>query len=290
MRKTRLVPLLLTLALTLGTAATAWADDGGGMGSGHAPGGPPATVSHQVYEPQEPTVNEHASVTGQTYGNAGIEQGWAAKEAHENQEFTDATGSTVENLLSELDSGDAAAALQQAQGVLTAHPHNFAAWQLKGEALLKLGEDAAALSSLEQALANNPYLPLSTYAQVGGLLNQQGQTGIKVFVQGSQPSFPVAPFIEHSRTMVPLAVVEQTLGAQVSWNGSTRTVTIATAGGTVQLTIDSRTAVVDGTGVTLDAAPTIVDSRTIVPLYFLSQVLGDQVQWDGTSRTVVVTQ
>jgi len=35
--------------------------------------------------------------------------------------------------------------------------------------------------------------------------------------------------------------------------------------------------------------PTIVDGRTLVPVRFVSQELGAQVSWDGSTQTVTVT-
>ena len=42
------------------------------------------------------------------------------------------------------------------------------------------------------------------------------------------------------------------------------------------------------TSVTMDAAPKIVNNRTMIPLRFLSENLGCDVEWDNDTRTAVI--
>ncbi|SHK00454.1 copper amine oxidase N-terminal domain-containing protein [Desulforamulus aeronauticus] len=56
----------------------------------------------------------------------------------------------------------------------------------------------------------------------------------------------------------------------------------------IELTINSLTASVNGSSYTLDAAPQIVNDRTLVPIRFVSEALGAQVTWDSTARQVTV--
>ncbi|MCX6063853.1 MAG: copper amine oxidase N-terminal domain-containing protein [Caldiserica bacterium] len=41
--------------------------------------------------------------------------------------------------------------------------------------------------------------------------------------------------------------------------------------------------------ISLDAPPSIVSGRTLVPLRFISEQLGAGVVWDGITRTVTIT-
>lgn len=56
----------------------------------------------------------------------------------------------------------------------------------------------------------------------------------------------------------------------------------------VKMTIDSADADVNGEGKTLDAAPVIKNSRTMLPIRFVAEVLGATVGWDDETRTVSV--
>ncbi|HLJ82843.1 MAG TPA: copper amine oxidase N-terminal domain-containing protein, partial [Candidatus Eremiobacteraceae bacterium] len=86
---------------------------------------------------------------------------------------------------------------------------------------------------------------------------------------------------------VPLRGVFERLGASVVYdNGKIN----ATGNGrTISLTIGSTTAVVNGQPQTLDVAPFLVGSRTLVPLRFISQALGAAVDYASDSDTVTIT-
>ena len=95
----------------------------------------------------------------------------------------------------------------------------------------------------------------------------------------------VAPFIDPAtnRTMIPLRVIAEGLGADVDWDENTRTVYIFHEGTTVSLTIG--VPLPDGMGVA-----EIVDNRTFVPVRYVSEVLGADVRWDSVNRAVYIYQ
>lgn len=109
---------------------------------------------------------------------------------------------------------------------------------------------------------------------------------ITVKINGEPLSFDVPPQLIKDRTMVPLRAIFEALGAQVDWNGATRTVT-ATRGDTVVVsTIGSRAMYINGTARTMDVEPVIVNDRTLVPARFVAEAFDCDVEWDGGSRTV----
>jgi hypothetical protein len=57
----------------------------------------------------------------------------------------------------------------------------------------------------------------------------------------------------------------------------------------IRLTIGVLSYTVDGLAKTLDAAPVIVDGRTMVPLRFVAEALGAKVEWDGDTQTVSIS-
>jgi hypothetical protein len=56
----------------------------------------------------------------------------------------------------------------------------------------------------------------------------------------------------------------------------------------IRLTIGALAYTVGGEAKTMDAAPEIVDGRTMVPLRFIAEALGASVGWDGDSQTATV--
>jgi len=99
----------------------------------------------------------------------------------------------------------------------------------------------------------------------------------------------VAPYIKEGYTMVPLRFVAEAFGAKVGWDDATKTVTIDFAGHNMKVVIGSTEAVVDGETVTMPLPAEIVNSRTMVPVRFISEAFGFTVKWDGVARTVTIT-
>lgn len=111
-------------------------------------------------------------------------------------------------------------------------------------------------------------------------------SAISVQVNSTPVAFDVPPIMVQGRTMVPMRAIFETLGADIEWNGNTRTVKATRGEDVVQLTIDSPTMLVNDTEVLLDAAPMMQEGRTMVPVRAISEAFHNQVTWDGTSRTV----
>lgn len=113
--------------------------------------------------------------------------------------------------------------------------------------------------------------------------------GIEVTVDGDRVNFYNAqPQMSQGRVLVPLRGVFEKLGAQVLWHPADRMVTATAANTDVRLRIGSTTAIVNGQTRTLDVAPTLVNGTTLVPLRFLSESLGAEVNWIAPSRRVEI--
>lgn len=115
------------------------------------------------------------------------------------------------------------------------------------------------------------------------------QQEVSVYLLGERLSFDVPPQIINGRTLVPMRVIFEELGATVEWDGTTRTATSVREDKTIILTIDSYTMYVNGKPVTLDVAPCIIDGRTLVPARAVSESFDLKVDWDGDTRSVLIT-
>ena len=114
---------------------------------------------------------------------------------------------------------------------------------------------------------------------------------IRVFVDGTEVQFTdQKPYINaDNRTLVPVRFVSEALGAEVDWIALTRTVKINYNGKLILLEIGIKKATVGTSLVTLDTAPAITNDRTMVPLRFVSECLGAQVEWNGQARAIYIT-
>jgi len=120
----------------------------------------------------------------------------------------------------------------------------------------------------------------------------QGQAGsdISVTVNGQPVLFQgLGPQQINGRTMVPVRGVLEKLGANISYNNATQTVTASTPTIDIQLKIGARTAIVNATRVTLDVPAQSIQDHTFVPLRFLGEALGADLKWNAATRTVVIT-
>ena len=89
--------------------------------------------------------------------------------------------------------------------------------------------------------------------------------------------------------MVPMRAVLETLGAEVDYDGETKTVQAKL--GDVSLTHVIGTDAIQtasGEKLTMDTASYVKNGSTLVPLRFFSQALGYEVYWDEGARTAVV--
>ncbi|THF75269.1 copper amine oxidase N-terminal domain-containing protein [Cohnella fermenti] len=114
---------------------------------------------------------------------------------------------------------------------------------------------------------------------------------IPVIVNGQKVKFPdTEPYISAAgNTMVPVRFVSERLGADVKWDNTTQTVLVSYNGKNIKMSVGSKEVSVDGVVSTLDTSAEIYDTRTMVPLRFVSEVLGSEVIWDQGAHSVRVT-
>lgn len=112
---------------------------------------------------------------------------------------------------------------------------------------------------------------------------------IKIMLNGAYITSDVSPYLENDRTMVPIRVISETLGAKVEWDEPSKTATVKKDGKTIALQINSPIALIDGVAADLDAPAAQKQARTFVPVRFVTETLGWNVRWDGVSNTVILT-
>ncbi|MDF2684662.1 MAG: metalloendopeptidase, partial [Brevibacillus sp.] len=104
---------------------------------------------------------------------------------------------------------------------------------------------------------------------------------ISLVIDGKGIPTEVQPLRQNGRMLVPIRVIAESTGAEVTYDASNRQVTVTEKGKRIVLLVDSQTAYVDGKRVTLDAPAMIVSRRTVVPIRFVSEALGYQVVWES---------
>ena len=117
---------------------------------------------------------------------------------------------------------------------------------------------------------------------------------VTVTLNGTEMTFDIAPFIEDGRTLVPMRALFEAVGASVTWDNDTETVISCREkdGVTtfVSLQVGSTTAFINEEKTELEVPAVLIDdSRTFVPLRFVIESLGETVEWDEATNTVIIT-
>ncbi len=111
---------------------------------------------------------------------------------------------------------------------------------------------------------------------------------ITVTVDGEAVVFDAQPEMVNERTMVPMRAIFEKLGAEVSWDQDTQTVTAVTEDKTVVATVGEMSMFVNGEEKVMDVAPYIKEERTYVPARFVSEALDCKVDWDQENYIVII--
>jgi hypothetical protein len=121
------------------------------------------------------------------------------------------------------------------------------------------------------------------------------QIGSKnMMVDGRATSLDAPPVILEGRTLLPIRAVIEALGGAVAWDAASQQVTLALHDTTVILWIGQHAAQVNGELRAIDpdnalVVPRIIGSRTMLPIRFVGESMGCQVNWESVSRTVTIT-
>lgn len=113
-------------------------------------------------------------------------------------------------------------------------------------------------------------------------LSVQGGDTVTVNVGGIPVTFTDAkPFVDaNNRTQIPVRAVAEMLDCSVDWNGDNKTATITNENGDIiKLTLDSDIMIVSDKQIKMDTAAIIKDNRTYIPVRFVAEALGMEVEW-----------
>lgn len=119
---------------------------------------------------------------------------------------------------------------------------------------------------------------------------RESKNELSVYIDGIPQEFTVAPFIENGTTLVPMRAIFEALGAEVKWIEHSKTVIATKQDVTVEIKIGSYFAKLNDEIVKLTVQPRLVEGTTMVPLRFVSEALGAEVEWDGDTRTIQISK
>lgn len=113
---------------------------------------------------------------------------------------------------------------------------------------------------------------------------------VGLVANGQTLSPEVSPVIENGRLLVPLRTAAEALHASVYYDHSTRQITITKQGLIIRLTVDSTEVLVGNRTETLEVPARLCNGRTLVPIRFLSEILGFYVTWHPLRHTAYLSE
>lgn len=113
----------------------------------------------------------------------------------------------------------------------------------------------------------------------------------KTLVNGSEKNVDentaVVPFIENSRTLLPLRYIAESLGANVMWTDETREIKITLGSNTIIMHLGSDIYTINGIEYKMDVEAKSVSGRTMIPVRYISEALNKSVFWDDKGLIVI---
>ncbi|MFQ7291905.1 MAG: flavodoxin [Monoglobales bacterium] len=127
-----------------------------------------------------------------------------------------------------------------------------------------------------------------------GVLSLIIQVGNPVMtVNGSETEIDAgrgtSPIIKNDRTLVPVRAIIEAMGGTVLWDEQTQTVTLDYNNNEIQLIISSMTAILNGEAEQLDVAPEVINEITMLPIRFIAESFGFQVNWEEESQSIAIS-
>lgn len=118
--------------------------------------------------------------------------------------------------------------------------------------------------------------------------NVSASQGVTIYINGEKQAFSNEAIIEKGSTLVPLRGIFEKLGATVTWNQKDQSISATKGNSKIWLKIGSTNAKVNGNNVKLAVPAKIVKGKTLVPLRFISESLGESVKWDQSTSSVII--
>ncbi|MGC8942720.1 MAG: stalk domain-containing protein [Caldisericia bacterium] len=156
---------------------------------------------------------------------------------------------------------------------------------------LKSGENIISIKAVDNAGNTKEVKKKITLSRESGKVIIELFVGKKIAtINGVSKEIDAPPFIKDGRTLVPIRFIAEAFGAEVQWDGTTKTVKIYLNSKNIKiiLQIDNKIAYVNDNKLILDVPPLITNGRTFVPIRFIAESFGAEVRWDGNLKKITI--
>lgn len=98
----------------------------------------------------------------------------------------------------------------------------------------------------------------------------------------------VPPITVNDRTLVPIRLIAECLGAEVYWNDAAQEVTVVKGDDVITMVIGVNSINKNGTETELDVAPIVTDGRTMLPVRAVAEALNCKIDWVDSQNLVSI--
>jgi hypothetical protein len=144
-------------------------------------------------------------------------------------------------------------------------------------------EELQALAEISTTLANITQVDTSSSVTIQPI-SAENVLSPNIFIK-----FDVPPVIINGQAYLPIRSVSESFGAAVDWDQESLTVTVSTEYATITSRINNTTAYIDGEPTQIDGPSLLLAGKTYVPLRFISESLGLQVDWHAPTQMIQIS-
>ena len=139
----------------------------------------------------------------------------------------------------------------------------------------------------DQATMGSRYYNSEIFKVLGSLSYDLGK--IKIVIDGTQIYPDSNPIIVDGRTLVPIRAVAEKMGYTVGWDAENQLVSLTSSDNMLHFQINANVALRNiETEIPLDVAPMIINNRTYLPLRAVTEAMDATVDWNQSTKTVII--
>lgn len=111
-----------------------------------------------------------------------------------------------------------------------------------------------------------------------------------IFFVDKDVKFDTPPVIKQGRTLIPVRAIVESMGASVNYNSELQIVTILKDDKTIKFYLSDSTVYVNNEKVEIDVPAEIINNRTLVPMRFIAENFGMNVEWNNETNTAEISE
>lgn len=104
------------------------------------------------------------------------------------------------------------------------------------------------------------------------------------------PGRGTVPIVQNERTLIPVRALIEAMGGTVDWDEASQTAALTYGTDEIRLVIGSTTAYLNNEVHTLDVEPVVINERTMLPVRFIAEGFGFDVDWNGDDQMITITK